>query len=147
VQYSRNLQNSVKNPGLHDDFPQGFGNWKEQYTDFSVNEQWKNNEKNKDLEKEEVSKAIQDELKLEQKLHNKSRSDSIIKVFSEKISPEVHHKAVVKGGFGFWKEDALRHIHGKKTDFIRKRILVFYVRTKYLCAYKISETWYRNAYY
>jgi hypothetical protein len=40
----------------------------------------------------------------EQKIHMKTRGDALVKYFAERVSPAVHDKAMVKEGFGAWKE-------------------------------------------
>ena len=52
----------------------------------------------------------QAELAKERKIHAKTRSDMVIKLFSEKISPEIHDRAAKKEGLGVWKED---YIHDR----------------------------------
>jgi hypothetical protein len=79
-------------PGVHDvaGKKEGFGLWKEEF----LHERY----------------VIEERRRLEQhakerKLHQKTRSDLIVKYFSEKVAPGVHHVAAKKEGFGVWKED------------------------------------------
>jgi hypothetical protein len=54
------------------------------------------------------------------KVHLKSRSDMVVKYFSEKVSPAVHDKAARKGSFGFWKEASMHFIYENKERRLRK---------------------------
>ena len=60
------------------------------------------NVNNEDQERE---KRELEEQEKEQALHMKTRSDMIIKMFSEKVSPGVYDAAAKKEGFGVWKEE------------------------------------------
>jgi hypothetical protein len=95
-------------PEIHD------GDWQEQCMQKNFD---KEAEKRLEVEmalakqkEEEESRKQEDNLdrELEQTmhaLHNKSRSDMIIKLFSEKVSPGIHDLGAKKEGFGMWKED------------------------------------------
>jgi hypothetical protein len=41
-------------------------------------------------------------------LHCKTRSDTMIKYFAEKVSPGIYDDAARKEGFGVWKEEFMK---------------------------------------
>jgi hypothetical protein len=62
-------------------------------------------EKRKQLEQQR--KELEEQRK-ERLVHLKTRSDMMVKYFSEKVSPGVHDVAMKKEGFGVWKEEFMR---------------------------------------
>jgi hypothetical protein len=52
--------------------------------------------------------------------HAKTRSDMIMKYFSEKVSPGVHDVAAKKEGFGEWKEQFLHSLYMLREEKIRE---------------------------
>jgi len=93
-------------PAVHDKAArkEGFGVWKEQFlvVSFAAYEERLHKQREQNHDEHEKRHA---QHALERKIHNKTRSDMMIKYFSEKISPQVHDKAVKKHGWGIWKED------------------------------------------
>jgi hypothetical protein len=61
------------------------------------------------------------------KVHSKTRSDVIVKYFSEKVNPGIHDKAAKKEGFGNWKEQFL---HAK-----------FDLRAKHIQTVELAPKW------
>jgi hypothetical protein len=56
------------------------------------------------------------------KVHIKTRSDMLVKYFSEKVSPAVHDLAAKKEGFGAWKEQFL---HENLADDVERKYSKF----------------------
>jgi len=54
----------------------------------------------------------------EKKLHNKTRSDMMVKLFSEKISPAVHDLACKKEGWGIMKEQYIHESYAKQEKLL-----------------------------
>jgi hypothetical protein len=111
-------------PGVHDVAAkkENFGMWKEGF----LHEKFVKNEKTlkkEMLEREEnARKRRAEEHKKERKLHAKTRSDVIVKYFSEKVSPNVYGVAVLKEGFGIWKEQYMRTDFLEREEMIRKEL-------------------------
>ena len=92
-------------PGVHDGAAkkEGFGEWKEQFLHDRFAKQ--EDLRRQDHELELAARARkQEEEAIERKLHGKTRSASMLKYFSERVSPGVHDGAAKKEGFGEWKE-------------------------------------------
>jgi hypothetical protein len=62
-------------------------------------------------------------------VHTKTRSDMIVKLFSEKVSPEVHDVAAKKEGFGVWKGEFM-HIRFVKQEDRRQEMEEEYARRR-----------------
>jgi hypothetical protein len=78
---------------------EAFQDWKEQY----VHERFLDKEiqlRDEMDQNQEAAARLHAEFVLERELHEKQRSDVIVKMFSEKISPSVHDKAARREGFG-----------------------------------------------
>jgi hypothetical protein len=103
-------------PGIHDIAAkkEGFGAWKEGF----LRESYRNREKQRRKEEEKWRNVVAEE----RTLHNKSRGDMIIKLFSEKISPAVHDVAAAKEGFGVWKEDFLHDSYTRREAQKREEV-------------------------
>jgi hypothetical protein len=82
------------NPGLHDLAArrEGFGVWKEKFV------------------REMHSSRLEAQANA-RKIHLKTRSDMMIKYFSERVAPGVHDVAMKKERFGVWKEKFMHEIH------------------------------------
>jgi hypothetical protein len=113
-------------PAVHDGAArkEAFGGWKEQFMrrDFGVRE-----EKRMEILEKKHEGEVQrrtEETKLEHKLHTKSRSDMIIKFFSETVSPAVHDVAAKREGFGDWKEDYMRSRFIQREEFLKEDAVV-----------------------
>jgi hypothetical protein len=91
-------------PHIHDLslIKEGFGDWKEEFMRSRV---FVFDEKRMDEFRVECEAEQRAELENERKMHAKTRSDVIIKYFSEKVSPAVHDSAAKKEAFGMWKQE------------------------------------------
>jgi hypothetical protein len=90
---------------------EGFGIWKEQFMQscFVAGENEMENLRRKlelgaALESEKLEAKLKEDANLERKLHLKTRSDILVKYFSEKVSPGIHDVSSKKESFGIWKE-------------------------------------------
>jgi hypothetical protein len=93
-------------PGVHDVAmkKEAFGVWKENW-----------------LHASELMKRERDAN--ERKLHSKTRSDMIMKYFSEKAAPAIHDAACVKEGFGIWKEQSMHERYLKRENLFRTEMM------------------------
>jgi hypothetical protein len=89
-------------PGIHDVASQkeAFKSWKEQF----LHARFLKREKKirRQQERDEQRKKV--EAEKERKVHAKTRSDMIVKYFSESIGGKVHDTAAKKEAYGTWKE-------------------------------------------
>jgi hypothetical protein len=92
-------------PGVHDlaAKKEGFGAWKEQFMHASFEVQ-QDKLKRENKAREEAEARRLEEERQERALHNKTRGDMVVKLFSEKISPGIHDIAAKKEAFGLLKE-------------------------------------------
>jgi len=90
-------------PAVHDAAAkkESFGLWKAEF----MRDRFAKQEQRRNRERLEAEARRHEELRQERELHRKSRSDIMIKYFSEKISPALHDNAGLKEAFGIWKED------------------------------------------
>jgi hypothetical protein len=93
------------NPGLHDlaARKEGFGDWKEAYVHFCYLEN--------EVRMREAARRDQEQYQKERQIHVNTRRDMIIKLFAEKISPQIYEGAAKKEGFGVWKEDYVHFVY------------------------------------
>jgi hypothetical protein len=57
---------------------------------------------------EESLKRLRAEENRRYEQHCKTRSETMVKYFAEKVAPDVHDAAAGREGFDIWKEDFLR---------------------------------------
>jgi aconitase B len=90
-------------PGVHDaaSNKEAFGEWKEQYMHHEF---VKREELTQEMMLGEAQRRREEEEK-ERQVHVESRSDMIMKYFSDRVAPGVHDVAMKKEGFGVWKEE------------------------------------------
>jgi hypothetical protein len=92
-------------PGVHDAFAkkQRFGVWKEQF----MHHRFANHEEFLRGEIEAKAARAREEATEERKVHTKTRSDLIVKYFSERAGPAIHDAPAQTQGFGIWKEQSM----------------------------------------
>jgi hypothetical protein len=80
------------------------------------------------------------EHKLEREIHNISRSDMMVKYFSEKVAPGVHDAAAKKEGFGVWKEQFMHSSfeEQEKERYLERKI---HVKTRSDMLVKSAPKW------
>jgi len=107
-------------PGVHDIAAkrEAFGSWKEGY----VHEIFMKREELLNANRDEQARVRAEENAREREVHTKTRSDMMMKYFSDKVAPGVHDDAMVKEGFGSWKEEFLQHLRVRQEEIFEERI-------------------------
>jgi hypothetical protein len=116
--------------GVHDSASkkEGFAFWKEEWMHFSFKKKeeklkqllkTKQEEEIRELEERE-QKRIEEKEK-ERKIHAKTRSDKMIKLWVEKFLPNVYDVGSMKEGFGAWKEDFLHCVFTNREEEWQKQ--------------------------
>jgi hypothetical protein len=105
-------------PGVHDvgAKKQGLNVWKQEFMHWKFEEK---EEQVKLAEGERWKKAARMRVEMhvqERKTHNEARSDMMIKLFSEKISPAIHDVAAQKEAFGVWREQRIHALVLEKIE-------------------------------
>jgi hypothetical protein len=111
-------------PGIHDVAckNESFGIWKEEFVqkNFQKRETAKTDmlmthmKKLGEMHGTEKTRIVE----LHQ-IHLKTKSDMLVKYFSEKVSPLVHDVAAKKESFGWWKEEFFNEKNTKETEDLR----------------------------
>jgi hypothetical protein len=83
---------------------EGFGVWKEYFYHVLFQEQEAKIRAESEKRNRAEEKRREEERK-ERLVHVKTRSDFMIKYFSEKVSPAVHDRAAKMSCWGVWKEE------------------------------------------
>jgi hypothetical protein len=98
-------------PQLHDGAARKeiFAGWKEQFMHVSYEEREKKLREEMKQREEEAAKRRDEEYEKERQMHAKARSDMVVKLFSEKVSPGIHDVAAKKEAFGVWNEQFMHH--------------------------------------
>jgi hypothetical protein len=114
-------------PAIHDMAvrKEGFDVWKEQfmYVRFELQE------KLYKLQALAAERRAHEEKIKEQKVHRQTRSDMMIKYFSERVAPGVHDAAMRKEGFGVWREGFMHERFEEREGFLKQEAEETYARS------------------